>query len=124
MTPENEKYFKDTKKTTNSFLDDFHEYLEIISEFKSNPYLKEFHTKVVSEVCKTSLMVKESLYVITIRRLAEMVQTLTMKLDSDGTYQSMLHYKSLYEETAKKLEQSEKNLKEISKIINRGDTVE
>ena len=69
-------------------------------------------------------MVKESLYVITIRRLAEMVQTLTMKLDSDGTYQSMLHYKSLYEETAKKLEQSEKNLKEISKIINRGDTVE
>lgn len=124
MTPENEKYFKDTKKTTNSFLDDFHEYLEIISEFKSNPYLKEFHTKVVSEVCKTSLMVKESLYVITIRRLVEMVQTLTMKLDSDGAYQSMLRYKSLYEETAKKLERSEKNLKEISKIVNRGDTVE
>ena len=124
MTPENEKYYKDTKKTTEEFLDDFHEFLEIISEFKTNPYLRDLHQNVVSETCKRYLKAPESLYVLTIRRLVNMVKSLTLITNEDNTHQAMLHYKSLYEETWEELEKTKKDLEDISKIINRGDTVE
>ena len=46
LTPENKKGYKDMKKSFNDFLDDYYEYLQIISEFKTNEYLQNIHNDI------------------------------------------------------------------------------
>lgn len=124
MTVDNEKQYKNMKTHINEVLDDYYEFLEITSEFKENEYLRDFHNRVVVSVCKSQLTIKESLYVLTIRQMVETIKTLTKKVDRDIMYKNMHYYKELYEKTAKKLEESEKVLDDISKVINRGGNYE
>ena len=126
LTPENKKGYKDMKKSFNDFLDDYYEYLQIISEFKTNEYLQNIHNDIVIETCKTRLFNNDSLslYVLTIRELVNRIKLLNDKADDTVLFNRMEKYRTMYENTRDELNETKKKLEEIQKIVNRGDTSE
>lgn len=126
LTPENKKGYKDMKKSFNDFLDDYYEYLQIISEFKTNEYLQNIHNDIVIETCKTRLFNNDSLslYVLTIRELVNRIKLLNDKTDDTVLFNRMEKYRTMYENCQKELNETKKKLEEIQKIVNRGDTSE
>lgn len=86
LTPENEKYYGEIKRRSDDFMLDYQEYLQIISEFKSNPILRKIHAQITDYMCEhnkidgESIPVVESLYVLTLRKMAEIID-LEVNLD-------------------------------------------
>ena len=123
MNGENSKKYEYTKSCVSELLDNQKEYLEIISEFKDNESIHQLYELTLSEEASKHLMLMGSIYVLTLRKMANVINELRGKLQSSNK-KIENHYERRCEELEKELQKTKADLEAISKIINRGESVE
>lgn len=121
LTLPNKAEYKEKKIVLDDLLDNYKEYLEIVSEFNTNDTLRDIHNDVISEMCGKRTYSKESLYVVSIRRLIEMNISMQETLKNDTNKTLVDEYKRKYEETLKELEELKSKMKDILNVISRGE---
>ena len=123
MNNESSKKYEYTKSCLSELLNNQKEYLEIISEFKDNKTIHQIYELTLSEEAEKHLMLMSSIYVLTLRKMAKVINELRGKLQSSNK-KIENHYERRCEELEKELQKTKADLEAISKIINRGESIE
>ena len=120
MNKKNDEMYNQTKSLVKHILINQKEYFEILSEFEDNETIHQIYESTLSEEATNHLMIIDSIYVLTLRKMANIINELRGKLQSSNNKVENC-YDQRNKELEKELHETRMKLETISNIVNRGE---